>query len=79
MRLLHIRVDAETDADCLARELAAYAPSRSERSVRLQLDERSEADLLAVLAALETCLIANDIRSVRLELDGRKYLLSPQA
>jgi len=79
MRMLEIRVEGETDADCLVRELAAYSPARSERSVRLELDERSEADLLAVLAALETCLIANDIRSVRLELDGRKYLLSPRA
>ena len=35
--------------------------------------------MLGLLAAIETCLVANDIRSVRVELDGRPYLLAPQS
>jgi hypothetical protein len=33
--------------------------------------------VLRVLAAVETCLSANEIRSVRVELDGRAYMLAP--
>jgi hypothetical protein len=59
------------------RELAAYSPTRSRGVVVVELDERSEDDVLGVLAAVETCLRANDIRSVRVELDDRFYLLAP--
>jgi hypothetical protein len=77
MRLLQIRARAYEDAECLMRELAVYSPTRAGRAVSIELEERSETDLLAVLSALETCLMANDIQSVRLELDGRPYLLAP--
>jgi hypothetical protein len=77
MRLLKIRANTGADADCLMRELAAYAPTLSRRAILVELDERSEADVLGVLAAVETCLRANEIRSVRLELDGRAYMLAP--
>ena len=77
MRLLKIRANTGADADCLMRELAAYAPTVSRRAVLVELDERSEADVLGVLAAVETCLRANEIRSVRVELDGRPYMLAP--
>jgi hypothetical protein len=33
--------------------------------------------VLGLLAAVETCLTANDIRSVQVELDGRSYMLAP--
>ena len=59
------------------RELSAYSPTRTSQAILVEVEERSETDLLAVLAALESCLLANDIRSVRLELDGRPYLLAP--
>jgi hypothetical protein len=59
------------------RELSAYSPTRTRRAILVEVEERSETDLLAVLAALESCLLANDIRSVRLELDGRPYMLAP--
>ena len=75
MRLLQIR--ARTDADCLMRELAAYSPTRSRGAILVELEERSEADVLGVLAAVETCLSANEIRSVRIQLDGRSYMLAP--
>jgi hypothetical protein len=35
-----------------------------------------EQQLLGVLSAIDTCLSANDIRSVRVELDGKPYLLA---
>jgi hypothetical protein len=77
MRLLKIRANTSEDADCLLRELAAYAPTLSRRSIVVELDDRSEADVLGVLAAVETCLRANEIRSVRVELDEGSYLLAP--
>jgi hypothetical protein len=77
MRLLQIRARTDGDAECLIRELAAYSPKRTHRAILVEVEERSETDLLAVLSALEKCLMANDIRSVRLELDGRPYMLAP--
>jgi hypothetical protein len=58
------------------RDLAAYSPTRSRHSILIQL-EGSEADVLGVLAGVETCLGANEIRSVRVELDGSSYMLAP--
>jgi hypothetical protein len=60
------------------RELGAYSPMRSGRSILVEIEERSETTLLALLAAVETCLIANEISGVRLEVDGRRYLLAPR-
>jgi hypothetical protein len=77
MRLVQIRARTDEDAECLMRELAGYSPRCTRRAILVELEERSEVDLLAVLAALESCLLANDIRSVRLELDGRPYMLAP--
>jgi hypothetical protein len=77
MRLLQIRARTSEDAECLMRELAVYSPSRARRAISIDVEERSEAALLAVLSAVERCLLANDIRSVRLELDGRPYMLAP--
>jgi xanthine dehydrogenase iron-sulfur cluster and FAD-binding subunit A len=77
MRLVKIRARSDEDADCLVRELAVYSPRRLRRSIELELEERSQTDLLAVLAAVEACLSANDIRSVRIELDGRAYTMAP--
>ena len=59
------------------RELKAYSPARSRRAITVELDERPETVVLSLLAALETCLTANDIRSVQVELDGRSYMLAP--
>jgi hypothetical protein len=58
------------------RELAVYAPKRVRRAVLIELDEDSTVDLLALLSAIETCIAANDIRSVLVELDGQKYTLA---
>jgi hypothetical protein len=42
----------------------------------VELEDRSRIDLVALLAAVETCITANDIRSVRVELDGQAYLMA---
>jgi hypothetical protein len=42
------------------RELAVYSPTHARRAVSIELEERSEAALLALLSALERCLLAND-------------------
>jgi hypothetical protein len=77
MRLVHIRAVSDEDVTCLMRELAVYSPKHLQRTVVIELEERSQTDLLALLAAVETCLNANDIRSVRIELDGKKYTMAP--
>jgi hypothetical protein len=61
------------------RELAAYSPAGSGRAITVELEEGSETALLGLLAAVETCLTANEIRSVQVELDGRSYMLAPSS
>jgi hypothetical protein len=41
----------------------------------IELRNRSEAEVLGLLAAVETCLNANDIPSVRVELDDHSYVM----
>ena len=64
------------------RELAAYSPARSRRAITVELDDRSETAVLGLLAAVETCLTANEIRSVRIELETTSTmsrLLAPRS
>ena len=77
MRVVQIRASNDEGVACLMRELAAFSPKRSQRSVFIELEEPSQSDLLGLLSALETCLSENEIRSVRLTLDGNKYLVAP--
>lgn len=77
MGVVQIRASNDEDHVCLMRELVAFGPKRSRRSVFIELEEPSQSDLLGLLSALETCLSENEIRSVRLTLDGNKYLVSP--
>jgi hypothetical protein len=77
MRLLQIRARTNEDADCLVRELAVYSPKRMRRSILVEVQDQSQTELLAVLAAVEACLSANGIRSVRIDLDGRAYTMAP--
>jgi hypothetical protein len=79
MRLLHIHARTDAEAACLMRELLVYSPSRSRRTLLIELSaDQPERQLLGLLSAIETCLIANDIATVRVELDGRPYLLASQ-
>ena len=78
MRLLLIRVRSDEEIGCLVRELAVYSPRRLWRSVVIELERRSEAEVLGLLAAVETCLAANDIPNVRIELDGSSYVMEPR-
>jgi hypothetical protein len=78
MRLLQIQARSNEEVDCLIRELAVYAPRRSRRSILIELKGRSEAEVLGLLAAVETCLSANDIPNVRIELDGTSYVMEPR-
>ena len=79
MRLLHIHARTDAEAARLMRELLVYSPSRSRRTLLIELSvDQPERQLLGLLSAIETCLIANDIATVRVELDGRPYLLASQ-
>jgi hypothetical protein len=78
MRLVQLRASKEEDAACLMRELAVYTPKRTRKSIVIEIDEGSTLDLLALLSAIETCVSTNEIRSVRVELDGETYTLAPR-
>jgi hypothetical protein len=78
MRLLQIRAQSDEAVQCLVRELVVYSPQRLRRSVLIELEHRSEAEVLGLLAAVETCLAANDIPNVRIELDGSSYVMEPR-
>jgi hypothetical protein len=78
MQQIQIRGATDEDAACLMRELAAYAPKRVRRSIVVEIEQRSNADLMALLSATETCVTTNGIRSVRIELDGQRYALAPR-
>ena len=76
MREVHIRARSGAEADCLMGELSVYSPKRLRLVVLVELEESSQADLQALLGAVETCLRVNNIRSVRLEIDGERYLMA---
>lgn len=77
MRLVQIEAQTNEDVDRLLRELSAYSPRRSHRLLVIQLGADSHSELMPLLAAVETCLSANDIRSVRIEIDGNTYMMTP--
>ena len=58
------------------RELANYSASRERRVITIDFTEGTETAVLALVAAVETCLDANDIPSVSIKLDGQTYLLA---
>jgi hypothetical protein len=79
MRLIHIRARGNRDLECLLRELAVYSPMRlRQRTVLIELQDGSNNELLTLLSAIETCVSENDIRSVRVNLDGETYTLAAQ-
>jgi hypothetical protein len=78
MRLVQLNAPNEEDAACLMRELAGYEPKQLGSTIVVEIDEGSTSDLNALLSAVEKCVGANDIRSVRVELDGQTYTLSAQ-
>ena len=59
------------------RELSVYSPKLLRKAVVIELEKPSQTDLLALLSAIETCLTANDIRSVRIAIDGKAYMMTP--
>ena len=77
--MFHIRTRNDEDVGCLMHELSADSPKRVRLVVLIELDDDSHTDLLALLSAVETCLSANDIRSVRVEIEGKPYLMTPPA
>jgi hypothetical protein len=79
MRRVHIRAGSDSDVACLMRELSVYAPKQIRGAVVIELESTSPTDLLALLSAIETCLTANDIRTVRVAIDGKPYMMAPVA
>jgi hypothetical protein len=74
---LTITARSRADAECIARQLRAFAPAlgQAERTWTVTIGQGSS--LVEVLSALETCLGANEIGSVVLGVDGRSYVMEP--
>jgi hypothetical protein len=79
VRRVHIRAGSDGDVACLMRELSVYSPKQLRGAVVIELQKTSHTDLLALLSAVETCLMANDIRAVRIAIDGKAYMMAPTA
>jgi hypothetical protein len=79
VRRVHIRAGKDSDLACLMRELSVYGPTQVRDAVFIELQKTSHTDLLALLSAIETCLTANDIRAVRVAIDGKGYMMAPLA
>jgi hypothetical protein len=77
MRRIHIRTGNDNDVACLMRELSVYGPRQVRNAIVIELQKTSHTDLLALLSAIETCLTANDIRAVRVAIDGKAYMMAP--
>ena len=75
MRLV-LRGRNGNDVECFMRELADYSPVRLHRAVVIDLGQASQAEMLAVLSAAESCLETNEIPRVNVELDGETYLMT---
>ena len=80
MRLLQIEARNTSEAQCLKRALSSYAQRRQRRrSLWITLPEdQSGKNLADLLGAIETCLTANEIPTVRVNLDGKSYLLEAE-
>jgi hypothetical protein len=79
VRRVHIQAGNDNELACLMRELSVYAPTQVRNAVVIELQKTSHTDLLALLSAIETCLTANDIRTVRVAIDGKRYMMAPLA
>jgi hypothetical protein len=73
---LTIRTRDDNEVACLMADLASYLPERVGRTVVIELGQAAHSDLLAVLSAAERCLEANDIPSVKVQIDGKAYLMT---
>lgn len=76
---LTIRARNDKDVACLIADLAAYGPERVGRTVVIELGQAAHSELLAVLSAAERCLEANDIPSIKVQIDGKGYLMTSPA
>jgi hypothetical protein len=76
MRLVQLRAPKEEDAACLMRELAVYASKR----LRGPSSSRSKSARQRICSLCcrrsKQCIAANDIRTIRVDLDGQKYMLA---
>jgi hypothetical protein len=78
MRLV-LRGRNSRDVDCLMRELAVYSPTRRRRAVVIDLGQGGQLEMLGVLSAAKRCLETNQIPSVKVEIDGKGYLMTSPA
>jgi hypothetical protein len=74
---LVITAGSAADAECIARELAAFNPelAQTERTWRVSVEDTVR--VVEVLGALESCLADNGISSVIVSVGGNTYVMEP--
>ena len=74
-----IHLQRNEDADCIARALAVHGSGVDAkvegRDVEVDIMSRSLGD---VLSALHECMVENEIRLVRIQIDDSTYLMEPE-
>jgi hypothetical protein len=73
--LVHLR--HQLDADCVAEALAGHSPTVAEATGGWEVHVPIGTRIGEILTALQACLIENNIRVVRLTLDGKTYAMEP--
>jgi hypothetical protein len=75
-QLVEIELGSSADADCVAEALAGFAGKLAENHGRWTVTTwQEDGEIVPVLDALHQCLDDNDIHSVRISVDGRKYVM----
>jgi hypothetical protein len=75
-QLVEIELGSAADAECVAEALAGFGSKLAEEHGRWTVTTSQEdEEIVAVLNALHECLDDSDIHSVRVTVDGRKYVM----
>jgi hypothetical protein len=75
-QLVEIELGSSADAECVAEALASFGSKLAENHGHWTVTTRQDDDeIVPVLDALHQCLDDSDIHSVRISVDGRKYVM----
>jgi hypothetical protein len=73
--MLTVTAASQRDAECIARELSAFAAEVEEASGHWLVNVAADFEVVPILNALENCLGANRIDSVNVSYRGRNYVM----
>jgi hypothetical protein len=76
-QLVEIELGSSADAECVAEALASFGSKLAENHGHWTVTtcHQDDDEIVPVLDALHQCLDDSDIHSVRISVDGRKYVM----